>query len=160
MSKKKKPKCNSPAIKKKKSKKPIVIILAVVLAVGIAITAFAVFNNVSKNSVGIYGKTFKSISAYDASGDEVKLQDVYNVLYSSYQGTAAFNDDGTFTFWMTPGSADDGTHKGTFTYNKDKDIINATFDNREKVKFTIKRNSDGSVKRIEVPYQGYTVYMS
>ncbi len=160
MSKKKKPKRNSPTVKKKKSKKPIIIALAVVLAVTIAVTAFAVYNNVSRNSVGIYGKTFNSMSAYDASGDEVKLQDVYNVRYDSYQGTVTFNDDDTFTFWMSPGSADDGTHKGSFTYDKDKDIINAVFDNSEKVKFTIKRNSDGSVKRIEVPYQGYTVYMN
>lgn len=160
MSQKKKTKRKKSApTPKNKSKKPYIILLAVVLAAAAVITTFVVMNNNARNSAGFYDRTFKSVKAYDASGDEAELQNVYNVRYDSYQGSMSLKDDGTFTFWMTPGSADDGTHGGTYTYNQDKDIIKATFGSGEKADFKIKRKTDGSIDRIEVPYQGYTVYM-
>lgn len=163
MSKKKKSKKKKTALPKKRKKnyKSLIITLAVILAAAAAAAvSYCVYYFNSPESAGFVGKTYKCLKAYDASGDEAHLQDVYNVRYDAYQGSMTLNNDGTFSFWMKPGSADDGEHGGKYTYNKDKDIINATFGNNEKVKFKIARNADGSVEHIEVPYQGYTVYMS
>ncbi len=161
MSKKKKRK-NKKSLpsKKKKSYKSLIITLAVVLILGavIAVSCIITYNS-SPESAGIV-KTFTCSKAYNASGDEVELGEVYNLRYDNYQGSMTLNNDYTFTFWMTPGAKDDGLHGGSYTYDKDKDIINATFGSGEKVKFKIARNPDGQVNHIEVPYQGYKVYMS
>lgn len=155
-SKKKKRKNNSPKPSKKKNYIPIAA--AAVLIIAAAVVLFFVFNNFS-DGADFAGRTLTASKAFDASGDEAELAKVYNVRYDSYKGTMTFNEDGTFSFWMTPGSKDDGVHGGKYTYNADKKLINAAFDDGEKIKIKVIRNKDGSFKRVEVPYQGYKVYM-
>lgn len=146
--------------KKKKSLKPIVVTaIAVALIVAAVAVSYIVYTNTSLSALDFTDKTLTSVKAYNASGDEAPLGEVYNVRYDDYRGTLKLNGDSTFELWLTPGSKDDGVHAGTYTYNRDKDIINAKFDNSEKVKFKVVRNKDGAFKRVEVPYQGYTVYM-
>jgi hypothetical protein len=161
MSKSKKKKRKSPIPKKKKkSLKPVIItVAAVVLIAAAVLVSYLVYVNTSLSALDFTEKTLTSVKAYDASGDEAPLNNVYKVRYDDYKGTLKLNGDGTFDLWLQPGSKDDGIHGGKYTYNKEKDIINAKFDNGEKVKFKVIRKKDGSFKRIEVPYQGYTVYM-
>lgn len=161
MSKKKtKKKKNTAPKKKKKNIKAVIISAAVVLTVAAAIAvSYIVYINTSLEAADFAGKSFKSVSAYDASGDEADLADVYNVRYDNYQGSMKLNGDGTFELWLFPGAKDDGEHAGKYTYNRDKQELNAKFDGGAKMKMKIIRNGDGSLKRIEVPYNGYTVYM-
>ncbi len=156
-SKKKRRKTPTPKVKKKNYKPLIVTLAVIVVAIG-AIAAAVIFSG-SSGKTDFIGKTLSASKAFDSSGDEAELADVYNVRYDAYKGTMTLNDDGTFSFWMTPGSKDDGVHGGKYSYDSDKEIINATFDDGEKIKFKVIRNSDGTMKHIEVPYQGYTVYM-
>ncbi len=158
-SKKHKKKRNTPA-PKKKSVKPVITVVVLALAVAAAIIiSYVVYMNNSLYGQDFTERTFTSVKAYDASGDEAPLGEVYNVRYDSYKGTLKLNGDATFELWLNPGTKDDGVHGGTYTYNSEKQLINAKFDSGEKVKFKIVRKKDGAVKRIEVPYAGYTVYM-
>ncbi|MCH5304698.1 MAG: hypothetical protein J1E41_07525 [Ruminococcus sp.] len=162
MSKKKSKKRKNPVQKKKqKDFKPLIIagVAAIVCVVFIVIT-YVVYLNTSLEATDFVNKDFKSVSAFDASGDEADMNDIYHVRYDNYQGSLSFKGDGTFELWLTPGSLDDGVHSGSYTYNRDKQVLNATFDSGDKVKFKLVRNSDGTLKRIEVPYDGYTVYFA
>ena len=161
MSKSKKKKRKNPIPKKKKkSLKPLIIsAVAVVLIAAAVVISYIVYTNTSLSALDFTDKTLTCVKAYNASGDEAPLGEVYNVRYDNYQGTLKLNGDSTFELWLTPGSKDDGIHGGKYTYNKDKDVINAKFDNGEKAKFKVVRKKDGSFKRVEVPYKGYTVYM-
>lgn len=154
--KKKKKRNNTNTPKKKKNYLPI--IAAVVVIAAAAAVLFFIFNSPSPGADFI-GKTLTASKAFDASGDEAELSKVYNVRYDAYKGTMTLNEDGTFTFWMTPGSQDDGVHGGKYTYDDNKKIINATFDDGEKIKIKVICDKNGSFNRVEVPYQGYTVYM-
>ena len=99
MSKKKKRK-NKKSLpsKKKKSYKSLIITLAVVLVLGavIAVSCIITYNS-SPEGAGIV-KTFTCSKAYNASGDEVELGEVYNLRYDNYQGSMTLNNDYTFTF--------------------------------------------------------------
>lgn len=161
MSKTKKKKRKNPLPKKKKKNiKPIIVTVSVAAVIAvIIIVSYLIYANTSLYAQDFADKTLYSVKAFDASGDEAPLNNVYNVRYDDYKGTLKLNGDATFALWLNPGSADDGVHGGTYTYNREKDIINAKFDNGEKAKFKVVRKKDGSLKRIEVPYAGYTVYM-
>ncbi len=161
MSKKKKSKKRKNPYPKKKRKnyKPLIIACAVVvLCAVLIIISYVIYLNTSLEAADFVGRDFRSVSALDASGDEVDMEDIYNVRYDSYQGSLTLKGDGTFELWLTSGSADDGTHRGSYTYDREKQIINAVFDSGEKAKFKLVRNGDNTLKRIEVPYNGYTVY--
>ncbi len=161
MSKKKtgKKKNNAPK-KKKKNIKKLLITLAVVAVIAAAVAvSYVIYLNTSLETADFAGKTFNSVSALDASGDEADLHSVYNVRYDNYQGSMKLSGDGTFELWMTPGAKDDGEHAGTYTYDRDKQVLKAKFSGGAKAEFKLIRNDDGSLKRIEIPYNGYTVYM-
>lgn len=146
--------------KKKKSLKPFIIsAVAVVLIAAVVVISYIVYANTLLSAQDFTDKTLTGVKAYNASGDEAPLGEVYNVRYDNYRGTLKLNGDSTFELWLTPGSKDDGVHGGKYTYNKEKEVINAKFDNGEKAKFKVVRKKDGAFKRVEVPYQGYTVYM-
>ncbi len=162
MSKKKsKKKKNITTKKKKKNIKPLIATMAVIVGIAAVIAvSYVVYMNTSLAGAGFADKSYVSVSAYDASGDEADLHSVYNVRYDDYKGSMKLNSDGTFELWMTPGAKDDGEHSGKYTYDRDKQVLNAKFDGGAKMKMKIIRNDDGSLKRIEIPYNGYTVYMT
>lgn len=131
----------------------------VLLAVALVFTAvYVIYAITSPKNSGLKNTYWESVSAYNASGDEVDMQQVYNNYYSSYQGSMRFKDDNTFTFWMSPGNPEDGTHSGVYTYNHEDDTISVEFGSGDKAKFDIVRKKDNTIKRIEVPYGDYIVY--
>lgn len=144
--------------KKKKNIKSIIVSCVVVLVIAAAVvTAYIIYQNTSLDAADFSNSTFVCSSARDASGDEADMSDVYNLRYDNYQGSLKLSGDGSFEFWMSPGTKDDGVHAGTYTYNREKQVLNAKFDNGEKVNFKLVRGADGGLKRIEAPYNGYTV---
>ncbi len=160
MSKKKKKKRN-PQIKKqkKKSLKPLIAALCITAGVLIVIIAsYLIWQNTSLEATDFVNQDWVSVEARDASNDEVNIAEVYNVTYSTYNGKLGLNGDGTFTFWMKPGDESDGTHTGTYTYDRDKEILKMTFDSGDKKDFKIIRGENGTIERIEAPYEEYTIY--
>lgn len=159
MSKKKKKRKPQQIQPKKKSIKPLIITLCVAIAVIAAIVvSYLVWKNTSLEAADFVGKEWVSVEARNASGDEVDIFEVYNVTYNNYNGRLGLNGDGSFTFWMSPGDEDDGTHTGKYTYDRENEKLNLSFDSGDKKTLKIKRLSDGSIERIEAPYNGYTVY--
>lgn len=145
--------------KKNKNKKSLIKIICVALATILTIACvYVIYILTTPKPSGLENTFWKSVSAYDASNDEVEIEMVYNNYYSSYQGSMIFNEDMTFDFWMGPGNPEDGSHKGTYTYNADNDTVNAVFDNGKKAVFKIVRSDDDSIKRVEAPYNGYTIW--
>jgi hypothetical protein len=143
--------------KKKKIKKSTLIISVALAVVIVAVIATAVILKVSnsvKNSQ-LYNYSWTSVSATNSSGDEVDMSEIYNVNYTTYQGTLNFNEDGTFSFWLTPGEADDGTHTGTYDF-VDSTTINAQFDDGTETTFTAVSNN-GEVSAILISYDDYEV---
>lgn len=143
--------------KKKLSKdaKTLIIIGCVVLVVAITFTVLQILTSPKPSELD---NTFwKSVSAYDAKGKEVDLREIYNNNYSEYQGSMSFEEGGVFSYWMTAGNPEDGTHSGKYTFNED-DTLTATFDNGDEKTFTIIRNNDETIKRIETPYGDYTIW--
>ena len=65
----------------------------------------------------------------------------------------AFHTDGTFSFWMSPGSEMDGTHSGTYKLEGDK--INVLFDDDTQSQFEVKKSGDSEF--IIVTYNEYDV---
>lgn len=161
MSKKKKSKKKHQIVKKKKSPKKTIITVAVVAAVVILAIAGGIILDRMTNPkyLDFVGHTMQSKAAFDESGKKVDLYDIYNVRYDNYHGTLQFNEDKTFSLWMTPGP-DDGTNEGTFTYNNGENVINGKYNSGKKIEFKIVRNKDGSLKRVEAPYEKYTIYFS
>lgn len=142
---------------KKKSNKKIIIIFVLVIAVIAASIIIFVSLFLNNNAKGITGKSWVSKRAYTASGDEAELADIYNNRYTDYEGTLQFTDDGRFEIWLTPGNPDDGTHKGTYTYENGK--ISVTYDNEETAQFDVSYSQDGVVEYISVPYaDDYGIY--
>lgn len=152
---------NKKSSKKKKTNntKNILKIACIVLGVvAVIAVVYLIYILTAPKPSGIEDTYWKSVSAYDASDDEVEMAEVYDNYYSSYQGSMYFDADMTFEFWMSPGNPEDGTHTGEYTYDAESDKINAVFDSGEKSVFTIIRNEDNSIERIEVPYGDYTVW--
>ena len=160
MSKKKKSKKKNNAVKtvKKKSKKPMIIALCAVAAAAAAIVAIALLNR-PEEPPKFWDKQYSSTSAYDASGDEVELKKIYNnERYPNYQGSMSLKSDGTFSFWMGVGDPSDGTHKGTYTYDRASETVSATFDNGETAEFKVIKDSEGNIDHIEAPYGEYKIW--
>ena len=159
MSKSKKKKKPSPKTPKKKSKKPIIIAACIAAAAVAAIVLAVIFKPAPEQAPEFLDKTYYSAYAYDASGDEAELRDVYNIdRYPNYQGSMSLKSDGTFSFWMTVGDPSDGTHKGTYTYDRSAETVKAVFDNGETAEFKVIKNSDGKIERIEAPYGEYKIW--
>ena len=157
MSKKKKKSKKSyvPKTTEKDDYRPLIIFIVAIICI---VASVFIFNYISKPPADISGTKWKSVSAYDASKDEVDMSVIYENYYSSYQGSLELNEDNTFAFWLQKGNPTDGTHSGKYEYDKSKDIINATFDNGEEKEFKIVRDKNNKIKRIEAPYEKYTVY--
>ena len=144
-------------LRKKKKKKIKAIIACSIAAVVIActVTALILVSRYQANANELYGVTWTPVSAKNASEDEVDVSEIYDVMYSNYQGSLTFEKDGTFRFWMAPGLPDDGTHSGTFEV--DGDTIKACFDEGTQTEFFIDRDN-GEIKTIQLGYNDYTVY--
>lgn len=160
MSKKKTKKMRPVQKKKKSGKKFFIIALCAALTVVLLIAGGVVLDRLTNiKYVDFVGRRFESSSGYDATGDEIDLDAVYNVRYDNYHGSLTFKEDGTFSLWMTTGP-DDGTNDGTFTYNRGDEFIYGEYNSGEKIKFKIVRGSGGMIERIEAPYKDYTIYFS
>ncbi len=145
--------------KKKNDFKSLIAVISVVVGIAaVILVSYLVYFYTSLESTDFANTIWRSKSAYNASDDEVDMDIVYNNKYDNYQGSLELKGDGVFTFWMSPGDPNDGTHQGEYTYDKDKNTISAKFDNGEKVTFKIIREKDNSINHIEVPYKGYNVW--
>lgn len=140
---------------KKRRIKTIVVTSIAAITLACVIAAIVLAAQYNARAKQLCDATWTPVSAKDASGDEARLGDIYDVMYTNYQGSLNFNKDGTFDFWMAPGLPDDGTHTGT--YELDGDTINVTFDEGTQTKFYIQRDK-GFIKTIELGYNDYTVY--
>ena len=143
--------------KKKLSKdaKTLIIIGCVVLAVVLLFTTLQLITSPKPSELD---NTFwKSVSAYDKKGKEVDLTEVYDNNYSEYQGSMSFEEGYVFSYWMSVGNPEDGTHSGKYIFNEN-DTLTANFDNGDEKTFTIIRNKDNSIERIETPYGDYTIW--
>lgn len=133
-------------------------VLAVLVITGGIVLCVFLFTNGKDPQIA--GTAWTSTSAYTASGDEADLAEIYNTRYSAYQGTLTFKEDGTFEMWLTPGDPEDGTHKGTYTW--ENGVLQVQFSGGDTEEFTVKYTdeSKGQIAYIQVPYQEYTVYFS
>ena len=120
---------------------------------GLMIIFIAVICVGCSGSIELGESTWIPMSAQNASGDEVLLNEVYNNNYTNYQGSLIFHSDGTFSFWMSPGDPSDGTHSGTYKLKGDK--INVLFDDDTQSQFDVKKSGDSEF--IVVTYNGYDV---
>lgn len=152
-------KSNKKAAKKpKKVNKKAVIITAVIAAVlicaGVAVGIFAY--HAGKGYRELEGSLWVPRGADNASGDEVSLNEIYNTKYDNYRGSLTFKNDKTFELWLTPGEADDGTHKGVYELTEGDEIA-VLFDDGTQTSFLIHRDG-AEIDNISVLYDGYTVY--
>ena len=129
-------------------------ILAAVLIV--ILICFTVMDNSYKSE--LCNNQWISSSATNASGDEVEMSDIYNTNYTSYQGTLNFNDDGSFSLWLTPGSSDDGTHSGVYEIVDDSKI-DVVFDDTTYTSFYTHRDK-GEITSISLYYEDYEVFFT
>ncbi len=144
--------------KKKSGKKTVIITVCVALTAALLIVGGVLLDRFTNiKYVDFVGKSFLSKAAYDKKGKEVDLDEIYNVRYDNYHGSLNFNEDSTFSMWMTPGP-DDNSRNGTFAYNRGENIIGGEFRNGKKITFKIVRNKDGTLKRIEAPYEDCIIY--
>ncbi len=145
---------------KKQSKKLPIIISIIIVAIITAATALSIVSCTSQQNRQSELSTYQWIpsTAKNASGDEVEMSEIYNTNYTSYQGSLTFKEDGRFSLWLSPGTADDGTHTGSFSVNSD-DEIEAYFDDGTNTKFRIERK-DGTVSGIIINYNDYEIYFS
>ncbi len=158
-SKKSKKKKNvNPAVNSKRkanTKKAIIATIAVLL---IAVVVCALLLSIKNNKSDISNIEWVSSSAVNASGDEVEMAEVYNTNYTTYKGSLSFKDDGTFSLWLTPGTAEDGTHSGK--YSVSGDTITAIFDDGETTTdFKIHRKGE-EIDSISLNYEDYEVYFT
>lgn len=159
MAKNKKSSAKSKHPPKKQSKQLLIIISCVIVAIIISSAILIVscsYRQNRSNELCVY--QWIPSTAKNASGDEVQMSEIYNTNYTSYQGSLTFKDDGSFSLWLSPGTADDGTHTGSFTVNSD-DEIEAYFDDGTNTKFEIKRK-DGVADGIIINYNDYEIYFS
>ena len=145
---------------KKQTKKLPIIIGIIVVAIITAATALSIVSCTSQQNRSNELCSYQWIpsTAKNASGDEVEMSEIYNTNYTSYQGSLTFNDDGRFSLWLTPGTADDGTHTGSFTVNSN-DEIEAYFDDGTNTIFKIERKN-GNANGIIINYNDYEIYFS
>lgn len=145
-------------IKKSVNKLKIILPIAVALAIAGIIVAITVANlnsDTVKIKNGICDKKWVPAFASDASGDEVDMAQIYSTNYSSYQGSLEYFDDDTFSFWLSPGVPDDGTHSGKYEVADNKQV-NMYFDDGTNTQFDIKYE-DSQVISIEVNYDDYEI---
>ena len=158
MSKKSK-KNNTDVKSKKHTSKLKIIIFVAVLCVVIGIIISAVFINTNSDTAKIKNALCNTnwipTLATDSSGDEVDMAQIYNNNYTSYKGSLDYYDNDSFSFWMTPGASDDGTHSGRYNV-EDENTVNMYFDDGTNTQFSIKYN-DGQVLSVEVNYDGYKI---
>lgn len=145
---------------KKQIKKLPIIIGIIIVAIITAATALSIVSCTSQRNRNNELCSYQWIpsTAKNASGDEVEMSEIYNTNYTSYQGSLTFNDDGRFSLWLTPGTADDGTHTGSFTVNSN-DEIEAYFDDGTNTIFKIERKN-GNANGIIINYNDYEIYFS
>ncbi len=144
---------------KKKTIKPVKIIVAfAVLAVaGFLIGYILGRQAVEKEKLSkLYDYVWVPSTASNASGDEVELAEIYDTNYTSYKGSMTFEDDGKFSLWLSPGDPTDGTHSGTYKLDDDKKSVDVTFDNGTTDTFELEYNGD-EISTIIVDYNSYTV---
>lgn len=154
---KKKTQNKNNTIKESKSRRNKIIALIsgiLVVAVAAVIIIFSLINSSKYSQFCDY--VWTPTYAKNASGDEVEMAEVYNTKYSSYQGSLSFKSDGTFQFWLSPGSSLDGTHSGTYSIS-DNSEIDVTFDDGTQTSFTVEYK-DNKADCIKVNYNGYDVY--
>lgn len=153
--KKKRTNVNKPAVKKS-AKKNIIIAVAVLAVIAVLVSVIVVINvSEASRKSQLYSYSWIPSSAKNASGDEAEMSEVYNVNYESYKGSLNFREDGTFSLWMKPGDADDGTHTGIYNIDSDKQIT-LSFDNGSEVKLEVTKNNN-SIESFVLPYGDYTV---
>lgn len=142
-------------LKKKKKKIRAVITAVISLAVVACIVVSCILiTQYSDRAEQLYRHKWVPVSAKNASDDEVDISEVYNVMYSNYQGNLSFSKDGTFQLWLSPGDPSDGTHTGSFEIKDD--IIKADFDEGTQTEFMLEREN-GYIKTITIGYDEYTV---
>ena len=142
-----------PAKKKPRLRKIIIgITVALVCAAAVALLVINAHRESAKQV--LRNTEWKSVSALNASGDEVDVREVYNVRYSQYQGKLTFDGENGFELWLRPGDPSDGTHSGKYEIDGDK--ADVTFDEGTKTAFALTR-TEGSITCIDVLYDGYTV---
>lgn len=158
--KNKKSSAKSKQTRKNQSKKLLMIISCVLCAILIAVVTISIVSCSSQQSRNDELCAYQWIpsTAKNSSGDEVEMSEIYNTNYTSYQGSLTFKEDGRFSLWLSPGTADDGTHTGSFNVNSD-DEIEAYFDDGTNTKFRIERKN-GSVNGIIINYNDYEIYFS
>lgn len=158
--KNKKSPSKSKQTRKKQSKKLPIIISCIIVAIIIAASAILIVSCSSQQNRQNELCSYQWIpsTAKNASGDEVEMSEIYNTNYTSYQGSLTFNEDGRFSLWLSPGTADDGTHTGSYTVNAD-DEVEACFDDGTNTKFRIERKN-GSANGIIINYNDYEIYFS
>lgn len=156
--KNKKSNTNKTNFKKNKNKLWIIIILAVVALGLIAVVVGVTSNSNTKNYSELTDFMWSPSLAKNSSGDEADMSEVYNTKYSSFKGSLTFKDDGTFSIWLSPGAADDGTHTGRFSLDG-SDTIDVVFDDSTKTEFKIIRKGS-DITSIVANYNGYDVYFS
>ncbi|MCH5300835.1 MAG: hypothetical protein J1E56_05890 [Ruminococcus sp.] len=164
MSKRKKKRKKSVDVKntkrKKSYKKQIIgLVIGFLLVTAIVVVAIVFSRNPNADLID---KTWVSYKAYNSSNKEVELSAVYNNRYTNYQGRLLFNNDGTFEIWLTVGDANDGTHKGTYTYNGE--VINVQYSSGEEAEFQVSKDESGKILYIVAPYTNdydtYSVYFN
>ncbi|MGN1432949.1 MAG: hypothetical protein ACI4XI_04520 [Ruminococcus sp.] len=156
----KKSSAKSKQSQKKQTKKLPIIISIIIVAIIIAATVLSIVSCTSHQNRNNELCSYQWIpsTAKNASGDEVEMSEIYSTNYTSYQGSLTFREDGRFSLWLSPGTADDGTHTGSFNVNLD-DEIEAYFDDGTNTKFRIERK-DGTVNGIIINYNDYEIYFS
>lgn len=158
MSKKKKVNKKTNLKSAKKNKRSFIILLlilgAVVILVSVIVKANLFSDSSKKNE--LCSNSWIASSARNASGDEVEMSEIYNTNYTSYQGSIVFNEDGTFSFWLSPGAPDDGSHGGKYVI-KNSSAVDVTFDDGTVTEFNIER-INGDISSIVANYNGYKVY--
>lgn len=160
MSKSKKKKKTTVAVNKstvkKSSKKNVIIAVSVLAAVAVLVSVIVVISiSEASRKAQLYSYSWTPFSAKNASGDEADMSEVYNVNYESYKGSLNFREDGTFSLWMKPGDADDGTHTGVYNIDSDKEIT-LIFDNGSQTKLEVTKNDNG-IESFVLPYGEYAV---
>lgn len=158
--KNKKSSAKSKQTRKNQSKKLLIIISCILCAILIAVVTISIVSCSSQQSRNDELCAYQWIpsTAKNSSGDEVEMSEIYNTNYTSYQGSLTFKEDGRFSLWLSPGTADDGTHTGSFNVNSD-DEIEAYFDDGTNTKFRIERKN-GSASGIIINYNDYEIYFS
>ena len=156
MSKSKKKPVKKTDVKKKKQFPVKKIVIAGVAAAAVAaLVVFLVMKTNEDNAKReLKNTTWISMSALNASGDEVDIRQVYNNKYTTYKGTLSFDDGNKFELWLSQGDPSDGTHSGTYELKEDK--ISVKFDDGTENDFNIHRK-DGKIAQIDVFYGEYTV---